>query len=222
MKTAKRIGIVAGAASMALAVSAARAQSLEGDYYSSGSYAFSHCLPPCACPPVTHSGWLMGQFSLAYVSSDPKFDYYEVKNVQWQVVNTVTGEATLAKGDGTYAIDNVWNRFHQMTLNLTEDSNGLTFHFDSGLTPTQYGSGSYQFEMVSDIVSCEQREVSLWFNSMASCYMDCDHNGLANIDDFICFNTAFAVGDPYADCDGSGTFTIDDYICYQVFFCCGC
>jgi hypothetical protein len=54
------------------------------------------------------------------------------------------------------------------------------------------------------------------------CYPDCDGTGTLNIDDFICFQTSFAIGDPYADCDASGTLNIDDFICFQTFFAIGC
>jgi hypothetical protein len=56
----------------------------------------------------------------------------------------------------------------------------------------------------------------------SSCYADCDLNKTLNIDDFICFQTLFAIGDPVADCDESGTLNIDDFICFQTFFALGC
>ncbi len=55
-----------------------------------------------------------------------------------------------------------------------------------------------------------------------SCYPDCDLSGTLNIDDFICFQTFFAIGDPYADCDLSGNLNIDDFICFQTFYAIGC
>jgi hypothetical protein len=55
-----------------------------------------------------------------------------------------------------------------------------------------------------------------------SCYPDCDASGTLNIDDFVCFQTYFAIGDPYADCDASGTLNIDDFICFQTYFAIGC
>jgi WD40 repeat protein len=55
-----------------------------------------------------------------------------------------------------------------------------------------------------------------------SCYPDCDASGTLDIDDFICFQTFFALGDPYADCDGNGVLNIDDFICFQTFFAIGC
>ncbi len=55
-----------------------------------------------------------------------------------------------------------------------------------------------------------------------ACYADCDSSGTLNIDDFICFQTLFALGDPYADCDASGGLNIDDFVCFQTLFAIGC
>jgi hypothetical protein len=55
-----------------------------------------------------------------------------------------------------------------------------------------------------------------------ACYPDCDASGILNIDDFICFQTFYAIGDPYADCDASGNLNIDDFICFQTFYAIGC
>ncbi len=55
-----------------------------------------------------------------------------------------------------------------------------------------------------------------------SCKVDCDTSGELDIDDFICFQTRFAIGDQYADCDASGALDIDDFICFQTFFAIGC
>ncbi len=54
------------------------------------------------------------------------------------------------------------------------------------------------------------------------CYPDCDASGELGIDDFICFQTLFAIGDPSADCDESGGLSIDDFICFQTLFAVGC
>jgi hypothetical protein len=60
------------------------------------------------------------------------------------------------------------------------------------------------------------------FADAPSCYPDCDASGSLSIDDFICFQTFFALGDPSADCDASGSLSIDDFICFQTFFALGC
>jgi hypothetical protein len=54
------------------------------------------------------------------------------------------------------------------------------------------------------------------------CYPDCDGNGILDINDFICFQTFYAISDPYADCDNNGILDINDFICYQTFYAIGC
>ncbi len=67
------------------------------------------------------------------------------------------------------------------------------------------------------------RIVQLLANIIApTCYADCDESGALGIDDFICFQTMFALADPYADCDESGLLGIDDFICFQTQFALGC
>ncbi len=55
-----------------------------------------------------------------------------------------------------------------------------------------------------------------------SCYADCDASGSLNVNDYICFQTRFALGDPYADCDANGVRNVNDYICFQTKFALGC
>jgi DNA-binding beta-propeller fold protein YncE len=54
------------------------------------------------------------------------------------------------------------------------------------------------------------------------CDADCDADGSLTIDDFICFQTLFAIGAGAADCDGDASLTIDDFICFQTLFAIGC
>jgi hypothetical protein len=55
-----------------------------------------------------------------------------------------------------------------------------------------------------------------------ACYPDCDGSLGLDVNDFICFQTFYAIGDLYADCDASGGLDIDDFICYQTLFALGC
>ncbi len=54
------------------------------------------------------------------------------------------------------------------------------------------------------------------------CPADCDGSGALDINDFICFQTFFVLGEPNADCDASGQLNIDDFICFQTKFLLGC
>jgi hypothetical protein len=59
-------------------------------------------------------------------------------------------------------------------------------------------------------------------NVEAGCYPDCEQDGDLDIDDFICYQTIFALGLPSADCDADGVLSIDDFICFQTYFAIGC
>ena len=56
----------------------------------------------------------------------------------------------------------------------------------------------------------------------AGCYADCDESGGLDFFDFLCFQNAFATGDPYADCDGTGVLDFFDFLCFQNEFAGGC
>ena len=54
------------------------------------------------------------------------------------------------------------------------------------------------------------------------CIPDCEADGDLDIDDFICYQTLFALGDGAADCEQDGDLDIDDFICFQTLFAIGC
>jgi hypothetical protein len=57
------------------------------------------------------------------------------------------------------------------------------------------------------------------------CYANCDGSTAPpalNVNDFVCFQTRFAAGEPYADCDRSGTLNVNDFVCFQTAFASGC
>jgi twitching motility protein PilT len=70
--------------------------------------------------------------------------------------------------------------------------------------------------------SCKDGSYSFTFQVFHACFADCDQSGSLDINDFVCFQTLFATGDPAADCDGSETLNIDDFICFQTSFVLGC
>ncbi len=55
-----------------------------------------------------------------------------------------------------------------------------------------------------------------------ACPADCDDDNALTIDDFICFQTLFAVGHPSSDCDGNGNLNIGDFVCFQTQYAVGC
>jgi probable HAF family extracellular repeat protein len=64
--------------------------------------------------------------------------------------------------------------------------------------------------------------------SVAPCYANCDGSSappILNVGDFVCFQSAFMVGDPIANCDGSTAaprLNIADYVCFMARFVAGC
>lgn len=58
--------------------------------------------------------------------------------------------------------------------------------------------------------------------TVRGCYADCNANSVLTINDFTCFQVAFAEGDPYADCDGNTQLTVADFTCFQGEFLAGC
>ncbi len=77
------------------------------------------------------------------------------------------------------------------------------------------------FAATTPLADAEVDNVSVTIEA-SNCYPDCDGDSALSIDDFICFQTFFALGDLYADCDESGDLSIDDFICFQTFFAIGC
>ncbi len=72
-------------------------------------------------------------------------------------------------------------------------------------------------------VVTNRAEALLWTRlNAAPCKPDCDASGELDIDDFICFQTTYAIGDMAADCDGDGQLLIDDFICFQTAYAIGC
>ena len=64
--------------------------------------------------------------------------------------------------------------------------------------------------------------------AFSSCYANCDASTAApilNVNDFVCFQSRFAAGDPWANCDGSTappTLNVNDFVCFQALFAGGC
>jgi hypothetical protein len=64
--------------------------------------------------------------------------------------------------------------------------------------------------------------------SVPGCYANCDGSTtipFLNVNDFVCFQTAFAAGASYANCDNSTSppvLNIGDFVCFQSAFAAGC
>jgi hypothetical protein len=54
------------------------------------------------------------------------------------------------------------------------------------------------------------------------CYADCNGDNALNVNDFVCFQNAFAAQLPYADCNHDNALNVNDFICFQGQFAAGC
>jgi hypothetical protein len=88
------------------------------------------------------------------------------------------------------------------------------------LTPTSPVFNAYADLNKNQVIDDADR--ALLVGLLGGLPADCDKDGVLAIDDFICFQTLFATGDPYADCDADGQLLIDDFICFQTYFAIGC
>ncbi|MFG0285297.1 MAG: FG-GAP-like repeat-containing protein [Phycisphaerales bacterium JB039] len=88
----------------------------------------------------------------------------------------------------------------------------LLFHLDVGFDPARAPWPTAQHDSRNTCFLAPE----------AGCYADCDGSGALDFFDFLCFQNAFAAGDPYADCDGSGALDFFDFLCFQNAFAAGC
>ncbi len=98
-------------------------------------------------------------------------------------------------------------------------------HLSAPFTPVASGPHTVGFQITRHFLvagALYQYVDNFTVDGGAGCYPDCDGNGTLNVNDYICFQTKFALGDPYADCDNNGVRNVNDYICFQTKFALGC
>lgn len=87
--------------------------------------------------------------------------------------------------------------------------------------------------IVGNGINPQGKNEAWWAEIRPFCYADCDNatspNGknagppVLDIDDFICYQTKFILGDYlYADCDLNGYLDINDFLCFQSLYAIGC
>jgi CubicO group peptidase (beta-lactamase class C family) len=79
-----------------------------------------------------------------------------------------------------------------------------------------------EFSQIEDLSYLIRDAAQEAIRGKTCCEADCNGSGSLSIDDFICFQTLFALGIDAADCDLDGTLAIDDFICFQTAFAVGC
>ncbi len=119
-----------------------------------------------------------------------------------------------------------WHRHLEYTLtNPAADGIYLLELVFEGSHPSMQESLPFWIVFNQNSPESEHEEAIQWVidNFVGSpCFADCDASGTLDIDDFICFQTRYALGDPTADCDTSGTLDINDFICFQTLYAIGC
>ena len=65
-------------------------------------------------------------------------------------------------------------------------------------------------------------EALLWVSSLQECRPDCNHDGVLNINDFICFQAEWRKKTAYGDYNGDGKWNVNDFIAFQASWRKGC
>ncbi|MFG0286276.1 MAG: GC-type dockerin domain-anchored protein [Phycisphaerales bacterium JB039] len=96
------------------------------------------------------------------------------------------------------------------------------------MIPSLFGNNSAAIDADGSVWVGSGRDTAVGLGSIykfavdSGCYADCDGSGELDFFDFLCFQNAFATGDPYADCDGTGVLDFFDFLCFQNEFAAGC
>jgi hypothetical protein len=84
--------------------------------------------------------------------------------------------------------------------------------------------GEPVFELVVDGVGLVN-SIAVGPSGPAPCYPNCDASTqppVLNVNDFVCFQSAFAASQPYADCNHDNALNVNDFVCFQSSFAAGC
>jgi hypothetical protein len=123
-----------------------------------------------------------------------------------------------------------WNSPEPYSTN--QNSNALrwgtmyNFWFEANTPPTAPGAVSATLSLFKPFTPG-----SITFGVQgpsAPCYPNCDSSvtePILNVNDFVCFQTRFAIGDTWANCDGSTNppvLTVNDFLCFTNAFAAGC
>lgn len=106
-------------------------------------------------------------------------------------------------------------------------ASGAQFFLDAEQTTGD--SVSRVYNATAETVFADSRGLICRFTAQpVACYPNCDGSTAApilNVNDFICFQTRYTLGDSYANCDGSTAppvLNVNDFICFQTLFTLGC
>jgi probable HAF family extracellular repeat protein len=137
------------------------------------------------------------------------------------------GDYNVTQGTGTAFIWDAVHGMRDLNLVLTGDF-GLDLHgfvcfYARGISADGKVIVGYGFSDVG-----QEAFVADLHTGPPPCYPNCDGSTTApilNVNDFICFQSLFASGDPRANCDGSTNppiLNVNDFVCFQSAFAAGC
>ncbi len=150
------------------------------------------------------------------IAGDTEYEYFASQGMVVQAQVDYTSTDSACWDSAYYVVNGV-----KTTIACNDQAGGynVTFHVNAD---DFFGFGVNTVDGFAGAGVATIRRFRAFIDSPENCYPDCDGDGALSIDDFICFQTFFALGDPYADCDGDGALSIDDFICFQTFFAIGC
>ncbi len=139
------------------------------------------------------------------------------KSIEVMPDDSIVAAGSVSQGGGLYAPGVAqWTGSEWVSVTQSINKVPLAIAFDADFT--LYVGG--EFLQVDSQVSAYLARYGC--PTPPPCYPDCDGSKNLDIDDFICFQTLYALNDPNADCDLSGGLDIDDFICFQTFYALGC
>ncbi len=153
-------------------------------------------------------------------------------NSQWSISTNIDADAGQVKEWGGASVPLVTGQWVEYRLEIDLDADTFNELYNGqALVTGGTWSGNIQAGGLPQLQGLDlysQSMNGMYYDTISLtkagdvCYPDCDGDTLLTIDDFICFQTFFAIGNSYADCDASGGLDIDDFICFQTFFAIGC
>jgi outer membrane protein assembly factor BamB len=120
----------------------------------------------------------------------------------------------------TGSYENVFNFADAQTALLADSDGSLLASSSTGIV-SRINPKSGKVVMTFATTNDDLRALSSHEGNVF-CSADADNDGELSINDFITFQTLFALGDASADFDQSGEFTVDDFIAFQSAFALGC
>lgn len=109
-----------------------------------------------------------------------------------------------------------------LVIEVSEIGKSVEFYEGGPLNPGTYTLQAYCSGSGGSNGWFSKGTFDFTFQVVTPCYADCDQSGSLDIDDFVCFQTLYALQNSIADCDASGTLDIDDFVCFQTLYALGC